>query len=192
MSKSKILSDKDVLKIIRRTIDVEKINQLSISKERLESFFTHVEQLLATRTEKKTNGHLTIYVDGASRGNPGPAGIGVVVVDATGAVIKEVREFLGTTTNNVAEYRGLLRGLDLAINLGAKSILIRTDSELMANQVQGKFKVKSPDLIPLYDLAKEKMARLSSVKIEHVPRDKNRRADILANIAIDSAGRKTW
>jgi ribonuclease HI len=190
VSTKKKYSDIEILNIIRRLLDRNKMTEIGITEERLSSFFVNVEQLLATRSDKALPFDLIIQIDGASRGNPGPAGIGVVVSEAGGAVIREVREFIGTTTNNVAEYRSLLRGMELAVDIGAKSVLFRTDSELMANQIRGKYKVKNKALISLYDLAKERMARFQKVDIEHVGRSNNKRADILANIAIDSAMKK--
>src|SRR3990170_2647056 len=98
----------------------------------------------------KPSAALALYVDGASRGNPGPAGIGIVVKDPTGRVVSEISEFIGRGTNNVAEYRALIRALEEAATLGARSVVVRSDSELLVRQLTGEYKVKSPDLSPLH------------------------------------------
>jgi len=126
-----------------------------------------------------------LHVDGAARGNPGPAGIGVVIGDARWKVLEEIGEYIGETTNNVAEYRALLRGLEAVLAQGATDVEIRTDSELLVRQVQGAFKVKSPALRPLYDEVTDLLRRIPRWVIHHVPREGNARADELANEAID-------
>lgn len=128
-----------------------------------------------------------LYTDGAARGNPGPAAIGIVLTDARGKVLQELGEKIGATTNNVAEYRALLRGLTLAAAQHADEIEIRTDSELMARQLDGAYRVKSANLKPLHDQALRALAQFASVSIQHVPRGQNRRADALANAALDRA-----
>lgn len=127
----------------------------------------------------------TLFTDGAARGNPGPAGIGVVIRDATGAVVDEIAEYLGETTNNQAEYRALVRGLERAVALGADGVEVRADSELMVRQMLGQYKVKHPELKPLYEQAKGLVAKVAQFGIRHVPREQNREADALANRAID-------
>jgi ribonuclease HI len=128
-----------------------------------------------------------LYTDGAARGNPGPAAIGIVLTDARGKVLQEFGERIGETTNNVAEYRALVRGLTLAAALHADEIEIRTDSELMARQLDGAYRVKSANLKPLHDQARRALAQFASVSIQHIPRAQNRRADALANAALDRA-----
>ncbi len=130
---------------------------------------------------------LRLFVDGASRGNPGPAAIGVVVQDGKGKVIAKVGEFLGETTNNVAEYRALLRGLREARARRADDLEIRTDSDLLVRQINGSYRVKSPHLIPLHREALEALEALRRWRIQHVPRGRNAAADALANKAIDAA-----
>lgn len=128
---------------------------------------------------------VVLYADGASRGNPGPAGVGVVFCDEGGNVLDESFAYLGETTNNVAEYRALLLGLEKAAARGVRRILFRCDSELLARQLQGRYKVKSPNLKGLYAEALRRTAGLESFRVEHVYREKNARADALANLAID-------
>ncbi len=128
---------------------------------------------------------ITAYCDGGSRGNPGPAGFGVYVEDPDGQKLAELSEFLGRTTNNVAEYSGLLAALDFALKNGRKRLRVVSDSELMVKQMQGRYKVNSADLRPLYEEAKRRVAKLAGFRIEHVLRGKNQRADRLANQAMD-------
>jgi ribonuclease HI len=133
--------------------------------------------------------HLTFHIDGGSRGNPGPAACAVIGQDAaTEKTIHEAGYYIGNATNNVAEYRALLRALDLAIELGASAVSVVSDSELMVRQVTGAYKVKSDDLKPLYDQAQKKLLSIDTWSLKHVLRDKNKRADELANMALD-AGR---
>jgi ribonuclease HI len=128
---------------------------------------------------------ITAYCDGGSRGNPGPAGYGVFIQGPGGETVAELSEFLGRATNNVAEYKGLLAALDYAIQSGHARLKVVADSELLVKQVQGRYKVNSPDLRPLYDEAKRRIARLDAFRIEHVLRGKNQKADRLANLAMD-------
>jgi ribonuclease HI len=130
---------------------------------------------------------LVIYADGAARGNPGPAGIGVVIEDERGRVLKELSQFVGRKTNNQAEYLALIQGLEAAAEYQADAVLIRLDSELLVHQLRGEYKVKSPLLKPLRKKAQELLARYKVVGIEHIERQYNRAADRLANRAIDTA-----
>jgi len=130
-----------------------------------------------------------LHTDGGSRGNPGPAGLGVVITDATsGALLYEAGHFLGTATNNVAEYTALLRGLDAAVSLGIIDIEVRSDSQLMVRQLLGEYRVKSADLKPLFEQAKQGLNQFNAWRAVHVLRDKNKRADELANKAMDARG----
>ena len=131
-----------------------------------------------------------IEADGGSRGNPGPAGYGAAVLDAaTGEVLAERAEGLGITTNNVAEYRGVIAGLRRAKELGARRVRVRADSLLVVNQQKGLWKVKNAALRPLSDEAAQLAGGFDRVIWEHVPRERNRRADALANRAMDDQGR---
>lgn len=125
-------------------------------------------------------------IDGASRGNPGPAAYAVIVRDPQGHIVLELAKRMGRETNNVAEYYALLAALDYATNQGIKSLRIRSDSELLVRQMQGRYKVKSPELKPLHERASKMSRQLSYFAIEHVRRELNRDADALANLALDS------
>jgi len=130
---------------------------------------------------------LILRTDGASRGNPGPAGIGVVIEDEGGAVLQEISEVIGETTNNVAEYRALLRGLAAARAMGARRIKVFSDSELMVRQMNGSYRVNNQGLLPLFEEARDLIRGFESFSIHYVPREKNARADQLANQALDAA-----
>jgi ribonuclease HI len=125
-------------------------------------------------------------VDGASRGNPGPASYAVVIRDASGKIILELAKKLGRETNNVAEYYALLTALDYAVAHGISALRLRSDSELLVRQMQGRYKVKSPDLKPLFERASKLARQIPYFAIEHVRRELNRDADALANHALDS------
>jgi probable phosphoglycerate mutase len=128
---------------------------------------------------------ITAYCDGGSRGNPGPAGFGVFIQGADGEVLGELSEYLGKHTNNYAEYSGLLAALDFAITQGHRRLKVVSDSELMVKQMKGQYRVNSPELRPLYEEAKRRAMRLDVFQIQHVLREKNQRADRLANLAMD-------
>jgi ribonuclease HI len=128
---------------------------------------------------------LTLEFDGGSRGNPGPAGIGVVVRAKDGTPLVTLGRFVGRCTNNVAEYRALITAMTEAKKLGAKRIVIRGDSELIIKQMLGQYRVKHPDMKVLYDEAQELIHEFDDAKIEHNLRHKNELADKLANLAMD-------
>jgi ribonuclease HI len=130
---------------------------------------------------------LVLHVDGGARGNPGPAAIGVVISDADGNVIDEVAERIGVTTNNVAEYQAVLRGLERARELGAGEVELVGDSELVARQLSGAYKVKHPAMKALHERAVAALAGFERWTIRTVPRAENARADALVNAALDGA-----
>ena len=130
---------------------------------------------------------LVVHVDGGARGNPGPAAAAAVVSTAGGEVVDEAHEVLGVTTNNVAEYRGLLLGLERARALGATEVEVVNDSELVANQVNGVYKVKHPDMRPLHARAAAALAGFDRWTVRSVPRAQNAAADALVNAALDAA-----
>ena len=125
------------------------------------------------------------HCDGGSRGNPGPSGFGAVITAGDGMVLAELSEFLGVRTNNFAEYSGLLAVLAWALEHGHTRVKVVSDSELMVKQVQGKYKVNSPDLKPLWQQARDRIAQLERFEISHALRHKNKEADALANAAMD-------
>jgi ribonuclease HI len=132
---------------------------------------------------------IVAHIDGGSRGNPGPAAYGVTIETTQGERVTAFGKYIGKTTNNVAEYQGLLAALEYALAHGHARLRILTDSELMARQISGQYKVRSPDLKPLYDKARAMIAQMGSFSIRHVYREQNREADRLANEAMDNAER---
>jgi probable phosphoglycerate mutase len=127
------------------------------------------------------------YTDGGSRGNPGPAGWGVRIEDGKGNLVQEFCGSLGTATNNVAEYNGLLAALRWARDHGVTALRVRSDSELLIKQMKGVYRVKSPGLQPLFREARQLAAAIGRVTFEHVRREQNTEADRLANKAMDEA-----
>lgn len=121
--------------------------------------------------------------DGASKGNPGPAGLGVVIYDPSGAVLQKLGKALPATTNNMAEYMALIAGLELAINIGIKHLSIKTDSELLVKQLCGEYKIRKPELIELAASVNLLLKKLSNYRIKHIPREMNKLADQLASSA---------
>jgi len=138
------------------------------------------------QTPKKPR-HLFLYVDGAASGNPGPAGAAAIVKDAEGDTLLEKARAFGPATNNVAEYQGLLLGLELAAQLKPNILTIRSDSELLVRQVAGQYKVRAPHLKPLLREARRLLAPFETVEIEHIPRTRNTEADKLARKALEKA-----
>ena len=131
---------------------------------------------------------IRVFIDGAARGNPGPAGLGVVFEDGQGRVLGRIRRYLGRATNNVAEYQALLEALREAIQKGWPRLIIHTDSQLLQKQIQGGYRVRSRNLLPLYQEAQRLLSRLEAYDILYIPRHCNEEADRLANEAIDKAG----
>jgi ribonuclease HI len=131
------------------------------------------------------------HCDGGSRGNPGPSGFGAVITDPDGKPLAELAEFLGIRTNNFAEYSGLLAVLEWALQNGHLRVKVVSDSELLVKQIQGKYKVNSPDLKPLWQTARDRIAKLDAFEITHALRHKNKAADALANQAMDRGMRRT-
>lgn len=125
---------------------------------------------------------LILRTDGACIGNPGPGGIGVVILDENG-IIDEISCFIGFTTNNKAEYIALIEGLRRAMAMGCEEVVVYSDSELLCRQIKGIYKVRDPEILKLYRKAMEISKALKSFEIEHIPRGGNREADILANDA---------
>lgn len=131
---------------------------------------------------------MVIYADGASRGNPGPAAIGVTIKDKRGKLIACISQRIGRTTNNQAEYRAIIAALEEATRLGAKQVEIKTDSELVVKQINGDYRVKKATLKPLYQQVKQLQGLLQCFTITHIPRQQNIEADKLANKALNGYG----
>jgi ribonuclease HI len=126
-----------------------------------------------------------VSCDGASRGNPGPAGIGVQITDDDGTVLAEIAEGLGETTNNVAEYTAAIEGLKRALELGGRDILLRSDSQLLINQLTGRYRVKTAHIVPLHTQVLALAAKFDHIEFEHVRRERNTEPDRLANEGVD-------
>jgi ribonuclease HI len=128
---------------------------------------------------------VTIFTDGAARGNPGPAAIGAVIQDEKGKPVVNISLSLGVTTNNQAEYRAIIAALEKAISLGARQVVLYSDSELVVKQINGQYKIKHTALRPLYQEVVRLTGALADFKIAHIPRERNAAADALANKALD-------
>ncbi len=137
------------------------------------------------KTADKPERTMELFCDGASRGNPGPASYGFVLIENGEVVVQEGRK-IGTHTNNVAEYQGLIHGVKKALEIGVTELVVKCDSELMVRQLSGRYKVKAPHLLPLFKEAKEALAKFKKVDVRHVRREENTLADALANQALDS------
>ena len=128
----------------------------------------------------------TLFADGGSRGNPGPAASGAVLFGEDGQVLREVGTYLGVSTNNVAEWTGLLTGLEAALDLGVDDLAVRLDSELVVKQISGAYRVKHAGLIPLHAKAKVLLRKFAHVDVQHVRRKQNAAADALVNQVLDA------
>ncbi|MGD0779179.1 MAG: ribonuclease HI family protein [Dehalococcoidales bacterium] len=128
---------------------------------------------------------VTIYTDGAARGNPGPAAIGIAIQDQAGSTIATISRRLGITTNNQAEYQAIIAALEKATSLGAKNVILKSDSELVVKQINGLYKIKKTALRPLYQQVVQLIGSLESFAISYIPREQNAAADALANRALD-------
>jgi ribonuclease HI len=132
-----------------------------------------------------SNEKLTIFTDGAARGNPGPAAIGVALKDAAGNTVETISRTLGVKTNNQAEYMAVIAGVEKAISLGAKQVILKSDSELIVRQLMGQYKVKNADLKELYQKVVALTGRLEKFSALNIPREQNKQADGLCNKALD-------
>jgi len=142
--------------------------------------------LQSTEVDKPDNKRrLAIYVDGASRGNPGPSGVGIVIEDGDGVTKVKISSYIGRATNNQAEYRALIVGLREAVRLEAEHVEIKSDSELLVKQVCGRYKIRNAMLRALFEEVKQLLASFRSSAISYIPRHQNRAADALANQALD-------
>jgi len=187
-------SEESILRHLAQTLSVAKTLQRfsSLNAKGLQEILLRSAQRAA---EKKATSQVLpaqkeilefhIQADGASRGNPGKAGVGAVISDAQGRTVKELKCFLGMTTNNVAEYRAVILALEKALELGGGRVTVCLDSELVVRQLQGEYRVREAHLQTLHRRALEILSRFSKYTIHYVPREENRRADQLANEAID-------
>jgi ribonuclease HI len=182
-----------VLRRLAKDLDVEGtlsdfpgLNRKELS--RILSNAAGPEQKPKARQARTGSPHAAVLsVDGGARGNPGPAGAGIVL--EMGEKVVRLGEYLGEATNNVAEYRALLLGLKAASELGVTEVEVRSDSQLMVRQLNGQYKVKAPGLVDLYFTAIKLLSGFKKSTLTHVPRDENREADKMANMAIDAKGK---
>jgi ribonuclease HI len=200
MKKRETISDHELLVLIHKSIDMEKLKEQdrTITKKRVDKLFQvlkdHVKKNDLTVSEKgitdtlnikKEADLIVVNVDGASRGNPGESGIGVAIFDKDSNLISEACDYLGVATNNIAEYRALILGIKLSTEYNAKRTLFKSDSELMVKQIKGEYKVKNAQLKLLFAEAQSLLKKLPNWKIMHVPRDENKEADLLANKGVE-------
>lgn len=143
------------------------------------------QEFIGGAIRSSEQGYLVANIDGGARGNPGPAGYGVVIEDEVGRPVANLSEYLGRQTNNYAEYSGLLAALNYALRHGFKALKVISDSELMVKQINGEYKVSSPTLKELHGRAMKLIDQFECFEIRHVLREKNREADRLANVAMD-------
>jgi len=136
---------------------------------------------------KQGHSIIEIFADGGSRGNPGPAGIGAVLLDDKGKLVSEVSKYIGTATNNTAEYLAVIYALHEAIYKGARTVVVNVDSQLIARQIKGEYRVKDQNLKKFCDIILDLFRGFDKVEIREVPREKNKAADDLVNRAIDLA-----
>ena len=195
-------NDHDLLRAIYRRLDRAGLLRdcPELTTDDVANFFRKTDGLLKAATPTISNapessaaapsappgrpGELILYCDGGSRGNPGLAGYGALLTDGD-HVVGERFAAIGHATNNEAEYGGLIAGLEMALETGAERILVRSDSQLLVFQLTGRYKIKSPRLVPLVVRARELLGRFRSWRAEHIPRELNSRADALANKAMD-------
>lgn len=196
------ISSQELLRIIFQYLDKEKLikENPSITEEMID---TLIQEISHQKKEKKSDtiglqqhsgmqhkkgelNELIIHTDGASRGNPGKAGIGIVIYDKEHHIIEEACRYIGRSTNNVAEYRAMILAAQKAIHYDTKKVTFKTDSELLVRQLNGMYRVKSTSILPLYNELMALLHKIPAWKIQHVRREENIHADALANQGIDS------
>jgi ribonuclease HI len=171
-----------IFRALAQGLDLAQVRErFGLSQEVLLEIFQEVADYYGERQA----GFWRLFCDGASRGNPGPAGAGAALFNPLGEIAAQLARYLGETTNNVAEYQALLLGLREAVRLGAKKLQIFADSELLVRQLNGQYRVKAPHLLPLWRLAKTELQNFEAYTVSHVPRAENSLADDLANQGID-------
>jgi ribonuclease HI len=202
------MSDYELLQLIHEHINLDTIKSQnnSITREAVDNLFSKLLEQIVKSSECRVQSSetsnftlrtpnsplrtkhekLIIHTDGASRGNPGKAGIGAVIADKDGQTVEEISEYIGEATNNVAEYKALITAVRRALELGAKDVLFKLDSELIVKQVHGKYKVKTPHILTLYMELQGMLTKLQKWEMTHIPRAENSHADALANMGIDS------
>ena len=194
------ISDHEILTLIHKNIDMEKLKNQNkaITKKRIDELIQKLKEYVKkddlpvsgkagkdASTINKQFDFLIVNVDGASKGNPGEAGIGVAVFDNDLNIVHESCEYIGAATNNVAEYKALILGAKLAVKFNARNTLFKSDSELMVKQILGKYRVKNVHLKSLYSEVQSLLGKLPEWEIKHVPREENTEADLLANKGVE-------
>ncbi len=194
------ISDHEILTLIHKNIDMEKLKNQNktITKRRIDQLLQKLKEYVKkddlsvtdkagkdVSTIDKKFDFLIVNVDGASKGNPGEAGIGVAVYDKDLNIVQKSCEYIGMATNNIAEYKALILGAKLAIKFNAKNTLFRSDSELLVKQIMGEYRVKNTQLISLYSEVQSLLGKLPEWEIKHVPREENKEADLLANKGVE-------
>ncbi len=198
----KNISSQELVALITKYLDIEGLTREnpSVTKEMIHALFKEILE-----TERGKDGadsclphhdvsqhrpkglqEFIIHTDGASRGNPGKAGIGVAIFDKDYHLIEDVCSFIGESTNNVAEYQAMILAAQKSIAYHAKKVIFKTDSELLVRQINGEYRVKSPNILPLYNHLMKLLSKIPAWKIQHVRREENVIADALANRGIDS------
>jgi ribonuclease HI len=176
-----------VLAALAENLDIEEVRRrFGLNREEMAQIFRDAAFVF----DIDKLGIWAVYVDGASRGNPGPAGAGAVLFDSKGEKRAEESRYLGETTNNVAEYQALLLGLELALNRGVKNLHIFADSQLVVQQIKGTYRVKKAHLLPFWRQALQQLQKFDIYAISHLDRSFNHEADLLARRAIDQQRRK--
>ena len=200
MKKRETISDHELLVLVHKGIDMEKLKEQdrSITKKRVDTLFQNLKdhvkkddlaisekEITDTSSIKKEADLIVVNVDGASKGNPGESGIGVAIFDKDSNLINEACDYLGVATNNIAEYKALILGIKLSTKYNAKRVLFKADSELMVKQIKGEYRVKNAQLKLLFTEAQSLLKKLPNWKIMHVPREENKEADLLANKGVE-------
>jgi len=200
MKKTETISDHELLVLIHKSIDVEKLKEQdkTITEKRVDKLFQKMKNSMKKGDLDDSDKEITdasnintetdlivVNVDGASRGNPGESGIGVAIFDKDSSLIKEACDYIGVATNNIAEYKALILGVKLSMKYNAKKILFKSDSELMVKQIKDEYKVKNAQLKLLFTEVKNLFKKLPDWEIMHVPREENREADLLANRGVE-------
>ncbi len=194
------ISDNELLALIHKNIDIEKLKKhnKSITKTKIDKLLqglkSHLEKSkpystaeIGGKADSYRNNYdtLTINTDGASKGNPGKAAIGVAVYDKNSKLVKECCEYIGMATNNVAEYKALILGIKEALKYNVKEALFKTDSELLAKQIKGEYRVKNTQLMHLFIEKQRLLKGIPKWQVKHIPREENKKADMLANKGIE-------
>jgi ribonuclease HI len=169
---------------VDEAMDLSRAERESRRRERAADAVREREEARAAEEAERAK-RTRLYTDGAARGNPGPAGAGAVIISPDGHVVAKIGKFLGDSTNNVAEYMGLILGLKRAKAMGIKELEVFADSELLVRQLSGEYAVKAEHLRPLHDEAKGLLRAFTWIEVKHIPREENAQADLMSNRAID-------